>query len=139
MSERLPVMCPSSRCEEGHVLLGIVQADGKIGYLPERLEVDSDFVQIARQGRAPEKRFRFSSKCAESGCKQWTGSACGVIHKVLAGYPRAKRVSSPADCSIREQCRWHQQEGPKACTVCPLVITDQLVPEDAIAETAAAG
>lgn len=139
MSERLPVLCPSSRCAEGHVLLGIVQADGTIGYLQERLEVDNDFVQIARQGRTPEKRFRFSSKCAESGCKQWTGSACSVIHKVLEAYPDAQRVTSPEDCSIREQCRWHQQEGLKACSVCPLVITDQLVPEDAVAEMAAAG
>ena len=29
--------------------------------------------------RAPERRFRFSSPCAQGGCGQWTGSACGVI------------------------------------------------------------
>jgi hypothetical protein len=35
------------------------------------------------------------------------------------------------DCSIRTTCRWFGQIGEKACTVCPLVMTDNSADEAA--------
>ena len=120
--------CPSARCEPGATLLGVVQADGTVGYITPGLTIDDDFVATARQGRAPEKRFRFAGACVESGCKQWTGTRCGVIDRVLEAdlepaEPVAGRSSLP-HCSIRSACRWFAQSGADACRVCPLVITD---------------
>lgn len=127
MEDAKPILCPSSRCESGHLLLGVVQADGTVGFLAERMPVDDEFVAVARRGRRPEKRFRFASKCAESGCRQWTGSSCGVIEEVFDAVPEHHRRSELPDCSIRPQCRWFGQEGEAACGVCPLVITDLMV------------
>jgi hypothetical protein len=128
-----PVLCPSSRCEEGATLLGVVLPTGRVAFASTRLEVTEEFVQIARAGRAPEKRFRFASVCAKSGCRQWTGSRCGVIDSIMAD--RANRIDGDAAtddaalpaCSIRAQCRWFRQSGRAACATCPEVITDMRV------------
>ena len=129
MKPKEPALCPSSRCEKGHILLGVVQGDGTVEFLSERMTLDDDFVEIARQGRSPEKRFRFASTCVRSACCQWKNGRCGVIDTVLDSAPAgAERLPQ---CSIRGQCRWFHQEGEKACAVCPLVITDLMVEEEA--------
>lgn len=121
-------LCPSARCEEGAILIGIVGENGVVGYITPQMKVDSDFVHQAHMGRVPEKRFRFSQPCIESGCRQWTGSRCGVIDRVLkvAEEANATDASTAAlpKCSIRPRCRWFAQVGSRACAVCPLVITD---------------
>jgi hypothetical protein len=121
-------LCPSARCEEGAILLGIVGENGVVGYVTPRVIVNSDFVRLAHIGRAPEKRFRFSQPCIESGCLHWTGSRCGVIDHALKAAQEANATEWLAEklpqCSIRPSCRWFSQVGPKACAVCPLVITD---------------
>lgn len=124
-----PVLCPSSRCEEGATLLGVVQSDGRVGFASTRYEVTQEFVQIARAGRAPEKRFRFASTCAMKGCRQWTGERCGVIDTIMSDRASradaAERDAAPLpECSIRPQCRWFRQSGRAACAACPEVITD---------------
>ena len=78
----MSIMCPSARCHEGAVLLGIVLPDGRVAFAEGRTTVDCrEFVSVATSEgrRAPERRFRFSSPCAQGGCRQWTGTACGVI------------------------------------------------------------
>lgn len=118
--------CPSSRCEPGATLLGVVNADGTVGYISPALTIDEDFVATARRGRTPESRFRFAGPCVESGCRQWTGSSCGVIERVLEAdlAEAAPDRGSLPHCSIRSSCRWFAQEGAAACAVCPLVITE---------------
>ncbi len=130
MSDEKPVLCPSSRCEPGAILLGVVQADGRVGFLKQLMVVDQEFADIAREGRAPEKRFRFSSPCLKAACKQWTGSRCGVIDDVSECVGDDQRLDGLPECSIRPQCRWYRQNGAEACSVCPLVVTDLLVEED---------
>lgn len=128
----MSILCPSSPCKEGAVLLGIVLADGSVAFATDRIVVDKGFVQNAtREGsNPPETRFRFSSPCAQGACRQWTGSRCGVIDSVMAdvqtaGY-HADATSLPA-CSIRQDCRWFQQTGAEACAVCDIVVTDTRV------------
>jgi hypothetical protein len=104
----------------------VIEADGTVGYITPRLTIDEEFVERARRGRAPERRFRFSGPCVEAGCRQWTGSRCGVIDRVLEagvddGAP--ERTGLP-HCAIRPSCRWFAQSGAEACGVCPLVITE---------------
>lgn len=121
------ILCPSARCESGAILLGIVLPDGKVAFARDRVVVDESFVQIARSGRAPESRFRFSTSCARDACKQWTGERCGVIDIVLGHWGDNEVLPPLSECSIRPQCRWYQQVGRSACSVCPLVITDTSV------------
>ncbi len=126
--QSIEYLCPSARCEEGAILLGIVGEDGIVGYVTPRLIVNSEFVHQAHEGRAPEKRFRFSQPCIKSGCQQWTGSRCGLIDRVLNAIQEADTPNWSArtmpKCSIRPGCRWFAQAGPKACTGCPFVITN---------------
>ncbi len=116
--------CPSAPCRPGAQLIGIVMPDGRVAMTPDEIFIDEDFVERARVGRAPEKRFRFSSPCIAAGCKQWTGSRCGIADEVDAHAPDDAIVEALPACAIRDDCRWYDQLGARACHVCPLVVTD---------------
>jgi hypothetical protein len=118
-----PKTCPSSRCQAGATLLGVVGPNGKVIYRTEPTQLDQEFVETALQGRSPERRFRFASRCVQSGCKQWTAGKCGIIESVLRASPAQDQDILP-QCSIRSTCRWFYQRGAAACAVCPDVITD---------------
>ena len=121
-------LCPSARGEPGAILLGVIQADGSVAMLAQKQRVDEFFVKLAHEGRTPEKRFRFADSCLKSGCQQWTGNRCGVIDRVLADNPDYVGAAELPACSIRSDCRWHQQIGAQACGVCPLIVTDLTEP-----------
>lgn len=116
--------CPSYSCEPGAKLIGVVKGDGTIGYVSPPLEIDVDFVERARRGRTPEKRFRFAGPCVEGRCEHWTGSRCGVIDTVLTTPDRPPEPERLPRCGIRSSCRWYAQSGAEACGACPLVVTD---------------
>jgi hypothetical protein len=126
--------CPSGRCKEGSVLLGIVGQDGVLGYVTPAMTIDAEFVSRARRGRTPESRFRFAEPCAEGRCAQWADDRCGLIDELLAsskGSAAAAQSLSPLPrCSIRRSCRWFKQRGPDACRICPLVVHTPRVPAD---------
>ena len=122
--------CPSSKCESGATLIGIVGENGKVGHLASPLIVDDNFVEKTspenNQGVPAERRFRFSSPCAENKCGQWTGNACGVIGRVMTHLEEAKiplNAKLPP-CTIRSSCRWYNQRQEKACMACSFVVTD---------------
>ena len=126
----MSILCPSSNCKEGAILLGIVLSDGSVAFAKDRIAVSRDFVQNATRAGSnpPESRFRFSAPCVSGACQQWTGSRCGVIDSVLqearaAGHKPEAGSLLPA-CSIRPQCRWFEQTGADACAVCDIVVTD---------------
>jgi hypothetical protein len=117
------VMCPSAPAEEGAIILGVVNADGSIAYLRDRLVATRDFVDIASVGREPEQRFRFASPCRQGNCKQWVDGKCSVPDGVKEIVPASMVADRLPRCSIRPHCRWYQQSGAEACHVCPWVIT----------------
>ena len=113
MTDEESILCPSARCDEGAILLGIVKEDGHVSFLGnKKLSVDSQFVQIAKQGRAPEKRFRFASNCVMNGCTQWKDNRCKVVDKVINKLsPEYSNQTELPECSIRQECRWYRQSG----------------------------
>jgi hypothetical protein len=125
------ILCPSWSCEAGASLIGIVLANGSVAFSKDRIVIDAAFVETARQGRSPEKRFRFSSTCKRAGCVQWTDGKCGIVDRVIGEHQTAEpanAISEPfllPDCPIRPQCRWHLQAGDEACRACPEVMTDE--------------
>ncbi len=123
-----PVMCPSARCEPGAQLLGVILPSGRVAYASGEVTVDEEFVAIAREGRTPEKRFRFTSPCVRGACRQWTGSSCGVIERLRALPDLGGSDADLPPCVIRPRCRWYLQEGAAACAICPEVVTDNRVP-----------
>ena len=119
--------CPSAPATPGAKLFGLVQEDGRVGIFAKALTVDEAFLEKARRGRAPEKRFRFSSPCLQDGCGQWTDGQCGVIKRVLAmmGPEVATGAESPLrPCAIRGSCRWFAERGRVSCGACVDVVTD---------------
>lgn len=117
-------LCPSYYCQSGAILLGIVMRDGRVAFSSDRLVVNEEFVQIARAGRTPEKRFRFGGQCVQSGCRQWTGERCGLIDKITETANIDVESAGLPECSIRSECRWFYQSGAEACAVCPEIVTD---------------
>lgn len=117
-------LCPSHNCQAGTILLGVVNGDGRVGFTADRIIVTEEFVQIARAGRTPEKRFRFGGQCVQSGCKQWTGKRCGVIDSITEAVDINVESAALPECSIRSECRWFYQSGAEACAICPEIITD---------------
>ena len=115
--------CPSSLGQVGSNLLGIVNPSGTVGFFEDPIEVTPEFLEDAGDSESLERRFRFSNKCIQSGCKQWTGNECGVIKAVLALESIPVNKDLP-DCSIRPTCRWFSQEGAVACNGCRYIITN---------------
>jgi hypothetical protein len=127
----LPLLCPSARCTEGAILLGIVGPSGDVAFLQDQLVVDDLFVSAAASGSSPESRFRFANRCVQGACKQWTGSRCGVVTSAISEAAKvsssdAGRESGDSEsvCSIRSSCRWFREAGHDACRVCSQVITE---------------
>jgi hypothetical protein len=118
------ILCPSSDCRPGATLLGLVMPDGRVAFAKDRIVVDAEFVERAKQGRSPEQRFRFSSGCVEKACKQWDGCRCGVIETILDEVQVPE--SELPECTIRPDCRWFRQRGAESCAVCPLILTDMM-------------
>lgn len=126
-------LCPSGRGRPGAILLAVVGGDGRAGYVHPQLRVDEEFAARAHQGRTPEKRFRFAEPCVEHACAHWRNSRCGLIDSVVGEFEGGASTQAPAPlprCSVRPQCRWYLQWGPRACQACPWVVTD-LHPEPA--------
>jgi hypothetical protein len=115
-------LCPSAPAREGAIILGVVQADGSIAYLKDRLKVTREFLEIAQGGRRPEERFRFSSPCQEQACQQWVNGCCRLPTRLAEVMPEPQTQVLPR-CSIRAQCRWFYQSGIAACRLCPIVVT----------------
>src|SRR4051812_26918709 len=95
--------CPSSRCEEGALLLGTVREDGTIAFAAEPRIVSRTFVEAAQSSGEPEKHFRFAGPCVAQSCHQWAGGKCGVpgaVAKLLAELDH-DRKTAPDHCAIR--------------------------------------
>ena len=118
------ILCPSAPANENAILLGVVQTDGSVAFIKDRIEVSREFLNRADTSTPLETRFRFSSACHGSACKQWSDGRCSVPERLVQLMPRSTATDTalPA-CSIREQCRWFQQQGADACRLCPLVVT----------------
>jgi hypothetical protein len=124
MTSPKQILCPSSTCQEGAVLVGVVLSDRLVAYADKRVTVGPEFVAAAREETFPERRFRFAGPCLETGCRQWSAGRCGVIDEVMAANRAAELPDELPGCSIRSQCRWFFQSGKNACRVCCYVVTD---------------
>lgn len=118
-------ICPSFKCEEGSLLLGIRQKDGNIAILPKPLQIGQTFIDnINNAGLIPEEHFRFTNQCMKNDCKQWSNRGCGVAIRISHFFKSENLLDPIPECSLRSECRWHKQEGENICRLCPRVITN---------------
>lgn len=118
--------CPSGRCEEGALLLGVMTSSGRLAYMQPPTRVDAEFVAAAKARGRPERAFRFSTPCVEGNCPQWTGESCALSRMIVeqAGTVASSSGSRLPTCAIRSTCRWYFEQGADACAVCPLIVAD---------------
>jgi hypothetical protein len=117
--------CPSSVAVKGALLLGVVNEEGRVGYISSKIDVTEELMAQINEMPHPEKHFRFSSNCVECGCRQWQNGNCSVIKNIVSS-PGSPKDNHLPDCSIRSTCRWYSQEGSEACYHCAFVVTDNL-------------
>lgn len=116
--------CPSAQFKKGSLLIGVRNEKDEMDILENPIKVNQEIHdQLSEPGTKPEKALRFANKCVQSGCKQWTGTKCGVIDKVLNDIEENFRKATLPTCAIRDTCRWFSQRGAEACKVCPMVTT----------------
>lgn len=133
MSSASSKLCPSHRCKPGSQVLGVRQDDGTVAILPQPLPVTEGFIKAVKQHELPpEQRFRFTNKCIEGGCNQWTGGGCGVVERVVNFLDKVQPLSNLPTCAIRNTCRWFSQRGGDACAICSYVITE--ITEEQVAD-----
>jgi hypothetical protein len=119
------IMCPSNRCKTGSMILGARGEDGVVAIFPEPLAIDAEFIELARQHpNAAEERFRFTNKCIENGCKQWTGTSCGVVSRAVQFLDAVNPIDPHFPCAIRSNCRWFLEKQYDACKICPYMLTE---------------
>lgn len=124
------MLCPSSKGEEGAILLGIVNTEQKIDFISSKITVNQDFVEKSNS-ETLEKNYRFANRCVKNGCSQWKDHRCGVIDLVMKFNTHLVENSHLPTCSIRSQCRWFNQVGEKSCAVCPFIITNSMDKDEA--------
>jgi hypothetical protein len=95
-----------------------------MGYVSPAVPVTVRLAERLHHDGRPERRFRFTSDCVEEECRQWSHGRCTVLDQVASAL-EARQADELPRCAIRSSCRWHSQSGPAACSVCPLVVTDQ--------------
>jgi hypothetical protein len=124
--QKLDKTCPSSNIQLDANLLGAVNEDGSVGYFSNPVKVDEELIASLQNINEPETKFRFSNTCIEKGCNQWKNGSCSVIKNVMLGNADVILEERLPDCSIRHSCRWYTQEGAKACSFCPFIITNMM-------------
>jgi hypothetical protein len=128
--------CPSARPEPGGVVFAVRTGDPEragVRYLDEPVPVTPDVLALA-DPVDPREIFRVGAPCAEASCVHFTGSSCSLISRIVSELPTA--VDSLPPCRLRARCRWFQEQGGAACRRCPLVITLQTRPDDAMGRAA---
>ena len=107
------------------MLIGVRGEDGTIAILPQPLPIDESFVAAANAHPVPpEQRFRFTNKCIEGACGQWTGNSCGVAERVVNFLDQIPADAALPACGIRVRCRWFAERGADACKMCPYILTE---------------
>lgn len=120
-SDKKQLKCPSSLPSLSSELFGIVSDEGKVIYLPKPLKVNNEFIDSVSENYAPDKKFRFTSKCVESGCNHWNGESkvCSLTKRIISNFKKTSQALPK--CAIREVCKWFDQEGEIACNGCSFV------------------
>jgi hypothetical protein len=104
-------------------VLGVVSGDEngpRIAYLNQYVEATPELLAQAAPAR-PGEVFRLAARCEQSKCTHFDGHHCGLAARIVAMLPEVTEHLPP--CTIRQTCRWFEQEGRSACLRCPQIVT----------------
>lgn len=124
MRKRLRPLCPSAQLGTTSKVFGVVTQGGQVAYLDNATQVDDNFIQLAKRGRDPDRRFRIAAPCMARSCANWAGRGCGLPKRVMADLAETQLGDRPLpSCAIREACVWYAQVGSEVCFSCRFVVT----------------
>jgi hypothetical protein len=120
-SNKKQLKCPSSQLSNSSELFGIINDNGVVNYLDNTLKVNDSFIDDISKNDSLETKFRFASKCIETGCGHWSNNSktCSLAEEIVSKFN--KKPDTLQYCAIRNDCRWYSQEGSKACIGCSFV------------------
>ena len=119
------ILCPSSRPQiKQSKVFGLI--DGtvekpRVTYLKSSQPVTEELIALS-QPVTPTEVFRIAAPCIANSCKHFDGTNCGLASKIVEQLPIVEE--GLPSCSIRQDCRWYEQEGKAACMRCSQIITD---------------
>jgi hypothetical protein len=126
-------LCPSSQPElPGAVVFGVVGGtveEPRVSYLTEPQPATADLLALADPVE-PTEVFRFAGRCVERECQHFDGARCSLVRRIVELTPTV--VDSLPPCRLRPRCRWWLEEGRGACLRCPVVVTRNYFPTEAI-------
>lgn len=119
------IICPSSQPQiKGSKVFGLVKGTvekPRIHYLKSPEPITDELIALSNPV-TPTEIFRIAAPCAANGCKHFNGINCGLASKITDKFSIAEKELP--SCSIRQHCRWYQQEGKTICFRCSQIITD---------------
>ena len=130
-------LCPSSRVEikDSKVfgLVGGTLEKPRVTYLKSSQPVTDELIALSSPV-TPTEVFRIAAPCAANGCQHFDGANCRLASQIVDQLSIVEEELP--SCSIRQDCRWYQQEGKAACLRCPQIITDNYNPTELMREVA---
>lgn len=117
------LLCPSAAFTPESFLFGILNSSGTINYTDDPIALTDDILDTISSIPFPEKHFRFTTRCHHGNCEQWNDGKCSVA----ASFHHANEVlkhENAIPCCLEKACRWFNQEGVFACSVCKYIVTD---------------
>jgi len=94
----------------------------EVDYTEKPIRITEGMIQVFNEIDYPEKHFRFTMRCRDSGCAQWEDGMCSIASALKNSEVNIDTKLSA--CGIRKACRWFSQEGEKACKLCKYIVTD---------------
>jgi hypothetical protein len=123
-TDKNEILCPSSICESGASILGVIDESGSLRRVSPLLPVTDEFVSLFRSSGSSDK-FRFVGGCRAQECSRWVSGACAIAIAMREGNDEL-RESEEKDhsCEIKDNCRWYKQEGNSVCLGCSRLATN---------------
>lgn len=112
--------CPAASFDIADSVFGRYdESVGRFQFFPEKLPLPPVLVRELSEEDF-QLRARLSGRCATSSCMNWTGDTC-YLGEVVAAVSESMPESdgSSLQCPIKGDCRWHRENGDRACVVCP--------------------
>lgn len=137
-------LCPSAQPEmSAPVAFAVVAPAGEAGglaYLDRPVPATAELLSLT-EGLPVGKVFRIAAACEERRCAHFDGAQCRLAQRLVELLPIV--VDQLPACSIRNECRWYDEQGAAACQRCPQILTqsdadDDLVVHAALGTSAAA-
>ena len=126
------LLCPSARPDTpGATIFGVVDRSGgperppEVRYLADPVPLTGR--EVALLGAVPPGAvFRLGARCAESGCRHFTGSQCSLGERLvqLGPTPPPETVDEVPPCALRPGCRWFRERGVEVCRRCRWVVSE---------------